>query len=808
MCVWHFFRRMHIMLRDYFKTALRNLAKSKMHSIINIAGLSVGMAVAMLIGLWIYDEISFDRQGEHSDRIAQVVQNVTNNGEVETWKQVPFPLGEVLRKDYGNNFKRVIRALFNNEVITLGHKKINEQGVYFEPGAPELFGLRMVRGDLNGLDNLPGTIFLSESMAKAFFGDADPMNRTLEIDTSVVKVVGVYEDFPRNSSFANINFLAPWAFFYNNATWLRTIEDPWRPNFVTTYVELADNADFARVSAVIRDSKLKHVNAHLAAKKPAVFLFPMSRWHLYAEFKNGVNVGGAIEYVWMFGTIGVFVLLLACINFMNLSTAQSEKRAREVGIRKTLGSVRRQLIMQFFSESLLMAIFSFAVCLVMVRVALPFFNQVADKQMRIQWGQPLFWVLSAGFVLFTSLIAGSYPAFYLSSFKPVNVLKSGAFKAGRLAIAPRKALVVLQFTISVTLIIGTSIVYRQIQFAKDRPVGYTRAGLVTLPEMNGAIHHHWGAVKNELMQTGAITGITESGSSMTQLGNSTSGFSWPGKDPNFSSDFEFDEISYDYGGTVDWVIKEGRNFSPEFPSDSTGFIVNEAAVKVMDLKNPVGAKIMWWDKPGRIVGVVKDMVMENPYDQPRPTLFTLLGPTDAGNVVIARINPAMGVRAALDKITPVFRQFDPDQPFEYHFVDEDYARKFSSEERVGRLASVFAGLAVFISCLGLFGLVSFVAEQRKREIGIRKVLGATVVNVWGLLSADFVVLVSISFIISVPVAWLAMKGWLQNYHYRTTMAWWIFAAAGAGALLITVAVVSVQAVRAALVNPIKSLRME
>ncbi|HET6253222.1 MAG TPA: ABC transporter permease [Puia sp.] len=795
------------MLRNYFKTALRSLAKSKLHSVINITGLSVGMAVAMLIALWIYDEVSFDRQGEHTGRIAQVIQNVTNNGEVATWTSVPFPLAEVLRKDYGNNFKRVVRAFFNIEMVTLGHKRINEQGVYFEPGAPEMFSVRMVRGERNGLEEYPGTIFLSQSMAKAFFGDADPMNAILQIDTSVVRVAGVYEDFPRNSSFADVQFMAPWAFFYNRATWLRTIEDPWRPNFIQTYVELADNTDFASVSAVIRDSKLNRVNAHLAAKKPAVFLFPMTRWHLYSEFKDGVNVGGAIQYVWMFGTIGVFVLLLACINFMNLSTAQSEKRAKEVGIRKTLGSRRGQLVTQFLSESLLTAIFSFAICLVMVRLALPFFNEIAAKEMDIPWDRRLFWVGSSAFIFFTALIAGSYPAVYLSSFKPVKVLK-GTFKAGRLAVVPRKALVVLQFTISVTLIIGTGIVYRQIQYAKDRPVGYTRAGLITLPTMNGAIHIHWSAVKNELMRTGAVTGITESGSSMTAFGNSTSGFSWPGKDPNFSSDFKFDEITFDYGKTVGWQIKAGRNFSSEFPSDSSGFIVNEAAVKVMGLEHPVGANVTWWGKPGRIVGVVKDMVINSPYEEADPTLFSLLGPGDAGNVVIARINPAISASAALDKITPVFRQFDPDQPFAYQFVDDDYARKFSSVERVGRLAGVFSGLAVFISCLGLFGLISFVAEQRKKEIGIRKVLGASVMNVWGLLSGDFVVLVLISLVVAVPVAWLVMKGWLQNYHYRTSMSWWIFAAAGAGALVITVVVVSVQAIRAALVNPIRSLRTE
>jgi putative ABC transport system permease protein len=794
------------MLKNYFKTALRNLAKSKMHSIINITGLSVGMAVAMLIGLWIYDEVSFDRNFDHYDRIAKVAQNVTNNGEVGTWQSVPLPLGEVLRKDYGNNFKKVVRSVQGGELFTLGHKKISETGGFFETGATELFSLRMVKGNRDGLGEV-STILLSQSMAKAFFGDADPVNQNILLDTAVLRVTGVYEDFPRNSSFADVKFMGTWDWWQRKNDWINTIADPWRPNFVTVYVEMADQADFARVSAVIRDSKLKHVNAQLATKKPAVFLFPMSRWHLYGEFKNGVNTGGVIQYVRMFGIIAAFVLLLACINFMNLSTAQSEKRAREVGIRKTLGSLRRQLVIQFFNESLLTVLFAFVFCLGLVELALPWFNTVADKSMVILWGQPWFWVLSLAFVVFTAVIAGSYPALYLSSFRPVKVLK-GAFKAGKLATVPRKVLVVAQFTISVTLIIGTAIVYRQIEFAKDRPVGYSRDGLVRLPSMSGAIHSHWDAVRNELLRTGAVVNITEASSSTTSIGNSTSGFAWPGKDPGFSIDFQRNDITYDYGKTIGWEVKEGRNFSPDFPSDSSGVIVNEAAERLMGLKNPVGANCTWFDQPVHIVGVVKDMIINSPYDQPLPILFTLMGPKDVGDVVIARINPAMGSHAALEKVTPVFRQFNPDEPFDYHFVDDEYARKFSSEERVGGLASVFSGLAVFISCLGLFGLISFVAEQRKKEIGIRKVLGATVADVWGLLSGDFVILVLVAFLVAVPVAYLAMRGWLQNYQYRTEMSWWIFLAAGAGALIITVAVVSVQAIRAALINPVKSLRAE
>jgi putative ABC transport system permease protein len=807
MCVWHFFSRMHIMLKNYFKTALRNLARSKSHSLINITGLSIGMAVALLIGLWMYDEISFDHHFTNYNRIAQVIQNVTNNGTVETWTSVPFPLAEELRKNYGSGFSHVVMCRVDNHLVTVGDNKLKKQGGFFEPGAAEMFSLKMLRGNWKGLDD-PSSIFLSESMAKAYFGNADPVNKIVKIDDlPVVKVTGVYQDFPRNSSFADLQFMSPWALFYNDATWLKTIEDPWRPNFVTLYVQLADHEDLARVGHLIKDAKLKKVNAHLAAKKPELLLQPMSNWHLYSQFKDGVNVGGAIQYVWMFGTIGLFVLLLACINFMNLSTAQSEKRAKEVGIRKTLGSLRRQLIIQFFNESLLTVVFAFALSLAFVSLALPFFNEVADKQMSILWNNSMFWLLSILFILFTALIAGSYPAFYLSSFKPIKVLK-GTFKAGRLAAAPRKILVVLQFTVSVALIIGTIIVYRQIQFAKDRPVGYNRNRLITIPTMNGSIHKHFEAVKDELLRTGAISSITEAGSPTTDFSNSTSGLSWQGKDPNLSIDFSVSDITYDYGQTLNWQIKEGRNFSKAYATDSSALLLNEAAVKFIGLKKTVGAIMSWWGHPVTVIGVVKDMVVGSPYDQAVPTIYSLMGPNDAGNDVIVRVNPSVSTKEALSKITPVFRQFNPDQPFEYNFVDEEYARKFSNEERVGRLASFFALLAVVISCLGLFGLMSFVAEQRKKEIGIRKVLGASVFNVWHLLSRDFVMLVVISFLISIPLSWFFMHGWLQNYHYRAALSWWIFLAAGAGALAITMAVVSFQAIKAALTNPVRSLRAD
>ena len=792
------------MLKNYLLVAFRNLVKNKMHSFINVAGLSVGMAVAMLIGFWIWDELSFDKYNPNYDRIAQVKQHLNHNGEIQTWDNVPYPLAAELRKEFGNDFKQVVLTNPNNNILSVDQKNVNAHGGFFEPAATELLALKMLKGNKDGLKD-PSAILLSASEAKALFGDADPLNKVVKIDNKdVVKVTGVYEDLPLNSEFADLSFMAPWQLLYNSG-WVKNIQDPWRPNSFTVYVQLADHADLATVSEKIRDVKLKMVNKRLAAHKPQLFLHPMSKWHLYDEFRNGVNTGGRIQYVWMFGIIGVFVLLLACINFMNLSTARSEKRAKEVGIRKAIGSLRSQLIWQFFSESLLVVALAFILAVLWVQLSLPFFNGVAGKKMFIPWGSPLFWVAGIGFSLVTGLIAGCYPALYLSSFKPVKVLK-GAFKVGRLAVVPRKVLVVLQFTISVMLIIGTLIVFRQIQFAKDRPVGYDRGGLVALPTGTEEIHKHFEAVKSELRGSGVITEMAESGSPTTGTWGSTSGIDWPGKDPNLASDLPTVNVSYDYGKTIDWKIREGRGFSRDFLTDSSAVVLNEAAVHFMGLQHPVGVTIKWDGAPFKVIGVVEDMIMNSPYEEVRPTVYSL--DNGAGNFAIARINPAISARAAVEKIGTVFRKYNPVQPFDYQFVDDEYNKKFGNEERVGKLAGFFAGLAIFISCLGLFGMASFMAEQRVKEIGVRKVLGASVFNLWRLLSRDFVMLVIISLLIATPVAYYFMHGWLQNFHYRTGMAWWIFVAAGAGAMGITLLTVSFQAVRAAMANPVKSLRTE
>ncbi|HEY8896523.1 MAG TPA: ABC transporter permease [Niastella sp.] len=794
------------MLKNYLIVAWRNLVKGKMHSAINVLGLCIGISVAMLIGLWIHDELSFNKNFKHYDRIAQVVQNLTNNGETQTWWDVPYPLAAELRTSYGSDFKRIVMAVnLNDHLVTVDDKKIKQKGGFFEKEMPDMFSLNMLKGTRSALKD-PLSVLISASAAKAWFGNEEAMNKFIKIDQMpVVKVAGVYEDFPQNSTFAGVNFISSWDFWYNANNRLSGMEDPWRPNFTSLFVELNEHATISAASARIKDAKLKKVNPQLQKKKPSLFLMPMSKWHLYSEFKNGVNTGGAIQYVWMFGIIGIFVLLLACINFMNLSTARSEKRAKEVGIRKTMGSQRTQLIIQFFNESLITVAIAFLVSLLIVWFTLPFFNTITGKQIKMPWYNGYFWGLGTVFLFITAVVAGSYPAFYLSSFKPIKVLK-GTFQTGRLGTLPRKVLVVVQFSISVSLIIGTITVYKQIQFAKNRPVGYSRANLVNITAPGSAIHDHFNTVKEELLQTGVVQSVAESESPTTAIWNSTSGFSWPGKDPNLSIDFGVMAISFDYGKTIGWKLKEGRNFSKEFLTDTSGIILNEAAIRFMNLKDPIGKTVTWWGQPLTVIGVIENMVVESPYDEARPVIYPYMN--YAGNNNILKLNPAVSAQDALRKIEPVYKKFNPDQPFEYSFIDTDYAKKFNDEERIGTLAGIFAGLAIIISCLGLFGLTSFVAEQRKKEVGVRKVLGASVFNLWNLLSKDFLVLVFISFLVSLPLSWYVAHNWLQNYSYRTALSWWVFVAAGMVALLITIITVSFQAIKAAIANPVRALRSE
>jgi len=793
------------MFKNYLTIAWRNLIKNKVMSLINTGGLAVGMAVVMLIGIWIWDEVSFDRYHNNYRSIAQVMQNVTNNGEVKTSFQVPYPLAAELRKNYGSDFKSVVMSTAPRDyILTLNDKKLNEQGAFMEAGGPALFTLKMLKGKSDAIKD-PSSIIISASTARAFFGNADPMNKVLQVNNmDNVKVAGVYADLPENTTLAGMAFIGSWDRYATDYR-LSGMREPWGPGIARLYVQLAGNADIEKVSLKIKDEMLRHLKPVAATTKPALFLQPMNKWHLYSAFKDGKNIGGKIQYVWLFGIVGVFVLLLACINFMNLSTARSEKRALEVGIRKAIGSSRQQLIYQFYGESLLCVLLAFLVSLLLVQLSLPAFNQVAGKQMSIPWNNPMFWLAAIGFSFITAIITGSYPAFYLSSFKPVKVLK-GLFRVGWFASAPRKVLVVLQFTVSIVLIIGTTVVIRQILFAKDRPLGYSQDGLVDIPILTWEIHNHFDAIKHALTTNGTITEMAEADAPPVNVPGTTSGIAWSGKDPNLNVNIGQDNITYDYGKTIGWGFSAGRDFSKSFLSDSAAVIINQSAADFMDMKKPTGNYITFYGKQFKIIGVTKDAVNGSPYEQVRPVVYFLA--TQPGASLLLRINPKMSPAKAIRNIAAVLKAENPQQPFEYHFVDEEYEKKFSDEERIGKLATVFAGLAILITCLGLFGMASFMAEQRVKEIGIRKVLGASVFALWQMLSKDFAILVLLSIIIASPVAYCLMQNWLLSYQYHTDVAWWIFVVTAISAILITLITVSFQSIKAALANPVKSLKTE
>jgi putative ABC transport system permease protein len=798
------------MIKNYFRVAFRSLGKNKSSSIINIGGLAVGMAVAILIGLWIYDELSFDKYHKNYDRIARVMQHQTSNGIIYSGNAMPFPIGNELQTSFGSDFKYVAMASWEGpHILTYGDKKITKPGIYMDKDGGKMLSLKMIKGTQDGLKE-PNSVLLAASTAKAIFGDADALNQILKIDSKLdVKVTGVYEDLPYNTSFRDLTFIAPWDLYVSSEAWIKRDkeENTWDDNSFQTFVQIADNTNFKTVGKKIINAKQDHLRAEDKKYNAQIFLHPMSDWHLRSHWdENGIKTGGAIEYVWLFSIVGIFVLLLACINFMNLSTARSEKRAKEVGIRKAIGSLRGQLIGQFYCESLLVVIFSFILAITLVQLTLPWFNGVASKEMFIPWSNPLFWLTGISFTLITGIVAGSYPALYLSSFQPVKVLK-GTFRVGRFASIPRKVLVVLQFTISLTLIIGTIVVYNQIQYSKNRPIGYNRDGLMMISMKSPDFYGKFDLLRTDLKSSGAITELAESSSPLTGVWSNNGGFDWPGKDPNLDADFATIWVTHEYGKTVGWQFKEGRDLSREFATDSASIVVNEAAVKFMRLKKPVGTMVKWGrQRSYKIVGVIKDMLMQSPYEPVKQTVYFL----DYNNVnwIVLKLNPNKSASESISKIEAAFKKYIPSAPFDYKFADSEFAAKFAAEERIGKLATFFAALAIFISCLGLFGLASFVAEQRTKEIGIRKVLGASVTNLWGMLSKDFVVLVIISCFIAAPIAYYFMSKWLLKYEYRTDISWWVFAASGIGAMVITLLTVSFQAVKAALANPVKSLRSE
>lgn len=792
------------MLENYFKIGWRNLLKNKGYSFINIGGLALGMTVAMLIGLWVFDDLSYNKHQRNYESVAAVLQHNTEDGRIETGTSQSYQLGSELRESYGSYFKYVVMSSFAGSSILAHEEKVfSITGCFMESDGPELLSLQMMKGTSTGLKD-PSSLLLSASAATIFFGADDPIGKVLKLDNSVdLKVIGVYQDVPDNSSFSGeLAFIAPLEILVNRGG--RSFG--WGNNWLQVFVQLAENVDLQQASSAIKEAKMKNVNDYDKRFKPELFLHPMSKWHLYPDFIDGVNVGGRIEFVWLLGLIGVFVVLLACINFMNLSTARSLKRSKEVGVRKVIGSGRGQLIRQFFIESLLVVTLAFIFSILLVNLFLPWFNLIAGKNIRIDWLNPLLWVALFSLALVITFLSGSYPSFYLSAFSPIKVLK-GTFRVGKYAALPRKVLVIVQFSVSVILTIGTAVVYQQIQFAKDKPIGYELNGLVTVPIQTQEVKKNYATLRNELLASGMIAEVSTSETTVTDMWWSDWGFEWKGKDPNSPGHIYRGAIDYEFGNTIGWKIKEGRDFSRDFPSDSSAFILNEAAVKYMGLTHPIGENIRFYGRNYTVIGVVEDMVTQSLYESNKQTIF-VIDRFDRANFINVKINPEAGASKAIAELNNLFVKHNPNTPFEYKFTDDEFAEKFSLEARVGQLVGIFASVAIFISCLGLFGLASFMAEQRMKEISIRKVLGATVSGLWQMLSRDFVILTVVSCLVATPIGYYLMNNWLNLYEYHTTISGWLLLAIGMGVLVITLITVSFQAVRAALANPVDSLKSE
>ncbi len=805
------YQKPSIMFKNYLKIAWRNLTKNKGYTIINVGGLALGMAVALIIGLWIKDELSHNSYFSNKDQIAQIYQSQTNNGETGTGPAIPRPLEMAIREGYMDNFKHVVMSSWTTpQYLKYKETSISREGNFIQREAPEMFDLNILKGEKDGIREI-NSIMLSKSTADAIFGTEDPIGKILEVNSQYdMMVTAVFEDIPFNTSFNDTHFLMPWDKYVSINEWVKNAEDHWGNNSYQMFVQIADNTSMEAVTDKIRNVK-KDLNENSREFNPQLFLLPMKDWHLRSRFENGKQAGGRIKYVWLFGIIGAFVLLLACINFMNLSTARSEKRAKEVGIRKSIGSQRSQLINQFLGESFLVVLFAFVIAVAIVVLSLNGFNDLARKELMFPWGSIGFWASSLVFILFTALLAGSYPALYLSSFKPVDVLK-GTFKTGKHSGLPRKILVVVQFTVSVAFIIGTVIVMQQINHAKNRPIGYDKEGLVQVPTMSEDFTGKFELMREEFINSGAVTEMSTSSAPTTQIWSNRSGFDWEGKPEGFQEDLAWTEVSPEYAKSLNLKIIAGRDFSREFASDSTGVLLNETAVKYMGLQDPIGKVITDPNTenpidPMRIIGVVQDMIAQSPYEPVKQGMY-VFDKDGNGSYYNMRLNPSQSASQNIAVIERVFKEHFPNIPFQYDFVDEEYGEKFAAEERIGRLSGIFTALAILISCLGLFGLTSFVAEQRTKEIGVRKVLGASVFNVWNMLSRDFLKLVIISCFIAVPIAYYVMNGWLQEYPYRVILKWWIFALAMIGALAVTILTVSFQAIKAAKSNPARSLRTE
>ena len=795
-----------LMVKHNFVIGYRILLRNKLFSLINIGGLAIGMTVVMLISFWIYDEFTFNKNHEHYDEIVQVLTKSTREGRVEVNSSLVSQVGVYLKDNYPNLFERVTVTFFRSgdQTLTFENEAYDQKGYFFLPDAPHIWSLTMRAGTRNGLEQVDG-IMISETLAKKFFNGKNPIGERIGINGEVeLTVTGVYKDLPTNSTFGDATFFASMELIYND-------ENPFTwTNFNTkVYAQLKPGITDSEASVAIKDVLIN--NRPEGSRPTELFLLPMKDWHWRGEFQDGKQgTSKRFQFVQLYGLIGLFVLVLACINFINLNTARFQHRGREVGVRKTIGSFRGPLIIQFLFESVLYAFAAFVSAILMCALFLPWFNDISDKTMVFPWASVEFWFIGVLFTLATALISGIYPAVFLSGFKPIKALK-GTVAQGVASTRFRQGLVVFQFTISIMLIMGTITVFEQIQHAKNRPTGYEKDRIITVRGSSDAYYRSYDLLRSELKNTGVVVEMAEANYPLTNdLGNND-GFRLPGNEEYSEVTFNTIYVTPEYGTTTQWELVAGNDFSREQGDQRSSIIIGESAVEALGLTDPIGSQLIAKREFNghtnfTIIGVVKDMVKASPFEPVTPLM--VFSNTRSKGYLFVRIQPNVPYSEAIPAIERAFKKVLPDHPFTYQFLDEEYSAKFRAEEKIGSLATFFTVLAILISCLGLFGLSAFMAEKRTKEVGIRKVMGASVVQLWQLLSKDFGLLVIIASFIALPVAHYFLENWLQSYEYRTYISWQMYVISAVGCFIVTFITVSYHSLKASLANPVNALRAE
>jgi putative ABC transport system permease protein len=792
----------YAMIKNYFKTTFRNLWNNRTYSFLNIFGLATGIACAALIFLWIEDETTFNSNFSNRDHLYRVMHNEKNDGKISTNGSTPGPMAQALKADIPGIKNAGRLSWVMEELMVSGEKSIKESGVYADPAILSMLTLPFIDGDPGSAFKQLQSVAISETLSKKFFGNENPVGKTVKMNINgsysvdgLFTVTGVYRDFPQNSSY-KFQWISPYEVWENKNEWVK----PWSNNLTETIVELNPSVNPSTINKKLEN----YLSTKISENKSACFLFSMNDWNLRNQFEDGKIAGGNIKYIHLFSWIAFTILVIACINFMNLATARSEHRAKEVGILKVMGAGKSGLIGKFIWESLVMSFMSVLLATAMLYLIIPFYNELVKKELSIDVFKTVHLLSLVGIGIFAGLIAGSYPAFYLSSFNPIRVLKGMKLKTAASVVFIRKGLVITQFAVSITLIICTVVIYQQVQHVKTRDIGYSKDNLITM-DLQGTMKAHFSTIKNKLIASGYVANAAISLHDALHVYSYGSSFNWQGKDPNNNISIHSNVVSNEYLSTMQMKVISGRDFYPAAP-DTSSVIINESMAKLMGKAGKTGSIVSTGPYKLTVVGIVKDFVYNDMYGRPEPLI--LLSYNNPATLLTIRYKRNADLASALAKTENILKEENPGYPFEFKFVDEAFNQFFATETLIGRLAGVFAVLAIFISCLGLFGLAAYTAERRTKEIGIRKVLGASVQGLAGLLSREFVQLVALSCIIAFPIAWMAMRSWLQDYQYRTTIQWWVFAFAGITALAIALFTVSFQAVRTAIANPVNSLRSE